>query len=87
MFTGFKKISKSQNAAFNNLKPLTMNVKRTFGTILTLLGIISLIYAAKIFLDENGEEQEIKLLIIYSVLGLIFFIFGISLIRTTKDEV
>jgi uncharacterized membrane protein len=63
-----------------------MNLKRIFGAILTLLGIASLIYAAQMFLSASGTERDIKSLIIYGVLGLIFFISGISLVKTTKDE-
>lgn len=63
-----------------------MNIKRIFGSILTVLGIIGLIYAAYIFMNTGGELQDVKGLIIYGVLGLIFFISGISLVRTTKDE-
>lgn len=63
-----------------------MNLKRIFGALLTILGIASLVYAAQLFLSENGNTRDIKELIIYSVLGLLFFIPGISLIRTTKDE-
>ncbi len=60
-----------------------MNVKRTFGTILTILGIIGLIYAAVIFVS-GGENY--KSLAVYGVLGLIFFISGIGLVKRTKDE-
>ena len=63
-----------------------MNLKRIFGAILTVLGIISLIYAAYIFANTSTGEQNIKTTSIYGVLGLIFFISGISLIKTTKDE-
>lgn len=63
-----------------------MNVKRIFGAILTLLGIGGLIYTAMIFMNTAGGNRDIKVLIIYGVLGLIFFIAGISLVRTTKDE-
>jgi uncharacterized membrane protein len=63
-----------------------MNLKRIFGALLTVLGIGSLIYAAVIFVNNQGGTQDIKALIIYGILGLIFFIAGISLIRTTKDE-
>jgi len=59
-----------------------MNIKRVFGTILTLLGIIGLIYTAIMFLN-NGSEKS---LIVYGVLGLIFFVSGIGLIKKTKDE-
>ncbi len=62
-----------------------MNVKRTFGTILTILGIIGLIYAAFMFMNSGGT-QDIKLLLVYGILGLIFFISGIGLVKRTKDE-
>ena len=63
-----------------------MNLKRTFGFILTLLGIVGLIYTAMIFAKSSGETNSIKGLIIYGVLGLIFFVSGIGLIKNTKDE-
>jgi uncharacterized membrane protein len=63
-----------------------MNVKRVFGTVLTVLGAASLIYAAVVFVSASGENQNIKSLIIFGVLGLIFFVSGIGLVRTTKDE-
>ena len=63
-----------------------MNIKRIFGAILTILGIISLIYAAQSFMTASNNTTDIKTLIIFSVLGLIFFVSGISLVRTTKDE-
>lgn len=63
-----------------------MNVKRIFGTILTILGIVGLIYTAVVFAGTGGGERDIKSLIIYGVLGIVFFVSGISLIKTTKDE-
>ncbi len=63
-----------------------MNVKRIFGALLTVLGIAGLIYAAIIFINVSGGTRDIKTLIIFSILGIIFFIAGIGLIRTTKDE-
>ena len=63
-----------------------MNVKRTFGTILTILGIIGLIYAAFMFINTGGQTDDVKMLAVYGVLGLIFFISGIGLVKTTKDE-
>ena len=63
-----------------------MNLKRIFGAILTLLGIISLIYAAYVFANTSTGEQNIKITCIYGILGLVFFISGIGLIKTTKDE-
>ena len=63
-----------------------MNLKRIFGTILTILGIVGLMYAAYIFVNTASEEGNIKAAAIYGILGLIFFIAGIGLVRTTKDE-
>jgi hypothetical protein len=63
-----------------------MNFKRIFGALLTVLGIGGLIYAAISFVNNSGGSHDIKALVIYGILGLIFFIAGISLIRTTKDE-
>ncbi|WP_026705607.1 hypothetical protein [Flavobacterium soli] len=63
-----------------------MNVKRIFGTLLTILGIVSLIYAAVVFSNTSGETRDIKSLVIYGILGLLFFISGIGLIKATKDE-
>ncbi len=63
-----------------------MNIKRIFGAILTVLGIGGLIYAAVLFAGSSGGSSGVKSLIIYGVLGLIFFVSGISLVRTTKDE-
>jgi uncharacterized membrane protein len=63
-----------------------MNIKRIFGAILTLLGIIGLIYAAQLFFYATGTETDIKSVSIYGILGLIFFVSGISLIKGTKDE-
>ena len=63
-----------------------MNLKRIFGALLTLLGIGALIYAAVVFTDTSGSERDIKSLIIYGILGIVFFVSGISLVKTTKDE-
>jgi uncharacterized membrane protein len=63
-----------------------MNLKRTFGAILTILGIIGLIYTAYIFANTGGNTQDIKGLAIYGILGFVFFFAGIGLVKTTKDE-
>ena len=63
-----------------------MNLKRIFGALLTILGICGLIYAAVLFVNTSGGTRDIKSLAIYGILGLVFFIAGISLVRTTKDE-
>ncbi len=63
-----------------------MNIKRIFAVLLTILGIVSLIYTAIIFMDTSGGNRDIKMLLIYGVLGLLFFITGIGLVKATKDE-
>jgi hypothetical protein len=63
-----------------------MNIKRIFGALLTALGIGGLIYTAVVFTNTSGGTRDVKELIIYGVLGIIFFASGISLVRTTKDE-
>lgn len=63
-----------------------MNLKRIFEAVLTTLGIGALVYAAVLFSSTSGSNQDIKSLIIYGVLGVIFFTSSISLVRTTKDE-
>ena len=63
-----------------------MNIKRIFGAILTILGIGGLIYTAFLFINTSGGNRDIKSLIIFGILGLIFFISGIGLVKTTKDE-
>ena len=50
-----------------------MNLKRFFGAVLTILGIVGLIYTAVIFADTSGETRDIKSLIIYGILGIVFF--------------
>jgi len=63
-----------------------MNLKRIFGAILTVLGIVGLIYAAYIFANTTTQEQSVKQTAIYGIIGLIFFIAGIGLVKNTRDD-
>lgn len=63
-----------------------MNLKRLFGFVLTVLGIGGLIYTAVLFAGTSGGTKDIKGLIIYGVLGVLFFVSGIGLVKNTKDE-
>ena len=67
-------------------KNKNMNLKRIFGALLTLLGIVGLVYTAVTFVNTQGNNQDVKILFMYGILGTIFFVSGISLIKTTKDE-
>jgi hypothetical protein len=68
------------------LKHLFME-KRVIGIILTLLGVVGLIMAAVNFMNAKGVQgRDVKQIIIYGVLGAIFFFAGIGLVRSTKDR-
>jgi uncharacterized membrane protein len=60
--------------------------KRVFGIILTILGIAGLILAAYYFASSSGSHNY-RAIAVYLILGAIFFIAGISLIRNTPDRV
>ncbi len=63
-----------------------MNIKRIFAVLLTALGIAGLIYTAVLFVNTSGSTHTVKAICIYGILGFIFFVSGISLVRATKDE-
>ncbi|MEO7308745.1 MAG: hypothetical protein ABIR78_14165 [Ferruginibacter sp.] len=60
--------------------------KRVLGIILSLLGIVGLIYAGVSFMNGGEGTRNIKAIIFSAVLGGIFFFSGISLVRNTKDK-
>lgn len=60
--------------------------KRVLGIILSLLGVIGLILAAVSFMNTSGGARSVKSIVMYSILGAIFFFSGISLIKNTKDR-
>lgn len=57
-----------------------MNVKSIFGMILTLIGLVGLIYGGMDF-TKGGVSQAS---FVYVILGAIFFFSGIGLIRSTN---
>jgi hypothetical protein len=59
-----------------------MNVKRTFGAILTILGIIGLIYTGVGIINHNSGTST---LVVVGLISLLFFFSGISLVRTITD--
>jgi hypothetical protein len=60
-----------------------MNLKRTFGAILTVLGIIGLIYTGIDVINHTGATTT---LVVVGLISVLFFFTGISLVRNTKDE-
>jgi uncharacterized membrane protein len=63
-----------------------MNIKRIFGTFLTIIGIVGLIIAAIQFVNNVSGAHNLRVLITVTVLGLVFFLSGLGLVRTIKDE-
>jgi uncharacterized membrane protein len=60
-----------------------MNMKRTFGGILTVLGIVGLIYTGIQVINHSGNATT---LIVIGLIAILFFFSGIGLVRNTKDE-
>jgi uncharacterized membrane protein len=60
--------------------------KRVLGIVLSILGIIGLIYAGIAFMNSSGNNKSVKAIIFSGLLGAVFFFAGISLIRNTKDR-
>ena len=60
--------------------------KRIIGILLTVLGIAGLIAAGYYFMRGGGNTFAIKSIAMYGILGLVFFLAGVSLVRSTKDK-
>ena len=60
--------------------------KRILGIVLSLLGITGLILAGVNFMKIGQGTRSIKEIILYGVLGAVFFFAGISLVRNTQDK-
>lgn len=66
-----------------------MNLKRTFGAILTILGIIAIIIGAYGFMSNGsvaGLAMNRTTAFVPFIVGLIFFFSGIGLLKTTQDR-
>ena len=61
--------------------------KRFLGILLTLLGVAGLVVAGINFMNRGEGVHNIKSIIVFSVLGIIFFFAGIGLVRNTKDVI
>ena len=59
--------------------------KRVLGIILALVGVAGLIMAGVDFMNGTGT-RDIKQIVVYGILGAVFFFAGIGLIRTTHDK-
>lgn len=60
--------------------------KRIIGIILSILGIVGLIYAGVSFINNDSGTRNVKTIIMFGILGGIFLVAGIGLIKNTKDK-
>ena len=60
--------------------------KRILGIILSIVGITGLILAAVGFMNGGDSSKHVKSIVVYGILGAIFFFAGIGLVRNTKDK-
>jgi hypothetical protein len=60
--------------------------KRVLGIILSIVGIIGLIIAAISIINGTGSNRGIKEILVFGILGAIFFFAGIGLVRNTSDK-
>jgi uncharacterized membrane protein len=60
--------------------------KRVMGIILSILGIVGLLYGGISFMNGTGGERNIKTIIFSGVVGAIFFFTGIGLVSNLKDK-
>ena len=56
------------------------------GIILSIVGIIGLIIAAISIINGTGSNRGIKEILVFGILGAIFFFAGIGLVRNTSDK-
>jgi hypothetical protein len=60
--------------------------KRILGIVLAILGLAGLILAAVSFMGPGDSTKHIKTIMVYCILGAIFFFSGIALVKRTNDK-
>lgn len=63
-----------------------MNTKRNFGTFLSLIGMVALIFTALLMINTTGNQYDFKNLAIYGLPGLLLLISGMGVTSSTKNE-
>ncbi|MEP6749836.1 MAG: hypothetical protein ABJB86_19010 [Bacteroidota bacterium] len=60
--------------------------KRILGIVLSVLGVVGLIYAGISFINGGSGTKNVKTIIFSAIVGAVFFFAGISLVKNTKDK-
>ncbi len=60
--------------------------KKIIGIILTILGVVGLVFAGYYFMNTAKAENAVKSIALYGILGGIFFAAGIGLLKNTNDK-
>lgn len=60
--------------------------KRVLGIVLAILGVIALIYAGASFINGSNGSRSVKTVLVFGILGAVFFSGGIGLIKNTNDK-
>jgi len=61
--------------------------KRIIGLLLIIIGVVGLILSAYYFVNNATNEHSVKMIVVYGILGILFFASGIGLIRRTRDVI
>lgn len=62
-----------------------MNIKQILGGLLTIIGIVGIAYSAILFMNGTSGKHDVKSLIVYAILGFVFFGAGIKLVQTLRE--
>lgn len=67
------------------IKLNVMNLKRSFGAMLTVLGTAGLVCTSVVFTKFSGNVNDIILFTLYGLVGFVIFMTGLNLVRNAKD--
>jgi hypothetical protein len=59
--------------------------KRILGIILAILGVAGLVASAVLFMKGGDGGRHVRSIVVFALLGLIFFFSGVKLVRATGE--
>ncbi len=63
-----------------------MNTKKNFGTFLSVIGMIALMFTALIMISSTGGQYDYKNLMYYGIPGFLLFFSGMGVTSSSKGE-